>query len=67
MNNLIINFVMDDGQFVNPEKLVAVELYGLEKAIEMWKNGEPDFTTRMKLSTIACNNFLLGIKIGEKK
>lgn len=61
INKKIEEFVTED-KFVNPEKLVAVDLYGLKKAKEIWKNGEPEFTTRMKLSTIACNNFLLGKK-----
>ena len=51
-----------DGKFVNPEKVEAVEIYGFEKAKDMWKDGEPDFTTRQNLLTIACHKALLGIR-----
>lgn len=57
----IVKFVTDKKGFVDPEKAEAVNIYGLEKAVEMWKDGEPDFTTRMNLLTIACNKALLGI------
>ena len=51
-----------DGKFVNPEKVTAIDMYGFEKAKKMWENGEPDFSTRKKLSTIACQKALLGIR-----
>ena len=50
-----------DGKFVNPEKAEAVEIYGLEKAKEMWKNGEPDYRIRDNLRAIACSKALLGM------
>lgn len=49
-----------EGRFVNPEKMEAVELYGLKKAKEMWANGEPDFATRMKLSKRSIDRYLSG-------
>lgn len=49
-----------EGRFVNPEKMEAVELYGLNKAKEMWTNGEPDFATRMKLSERSISRYLSG-------
>ena len=55
----IVDFVTD-GNFVNPEKVTAIDLYGLETAKKMWENGEPDFTTRLRLSTVACQKALLG-------
>lgn len=55
----IVDFVTD-GKFVNPEKVTAIDLYGFETAQKMWENGEPDFTTRIRLSTIACQKALLG-------
>lgn len=50
-----------EGAFVNPEKVTAIDIYGFEKAKEMWKDGEPDFTTRKNLQTIACHKALNGI------
>mgnify|MGYP007056169200 FL=1 len=35
------DFVVDAKGFVDPIKLVAVDTYGLDKAIEMYKNGGP--------------------------
>lgn len=58
----IVKFVTDKKGFVDPEKVEAVNIYGLEKAKEMWKDGEPDFSTRMELLTIACQKALLGIR-----
>ena len=49
-----------EGRFVNPEKMEAVELYGLNKAKEMWANGEPDFATRMELSKRSIRRYLSG-------
>lgn len=49
-----------EGRFVNPEKMEAVELYGLQKAKEMWANGEPDFATRMELSKRYISRYLSG-------
>ncbi len=57
----IEDFVTDKTGFVDPEKIEAVEIYGFEKAKKMWENGEPDFSTRMRLSSIACQKALLGI------
>lgn len=54
------DFVTEKGGFVNPEKMEAVELYGLKKAKEMWANGEPDFTTRMELSKRSISRYLSG-------
>ena len=57
----IETFVTDEHGFVDPEKMEAVNIYGLEKAKEMWKDGELDFTTRKNLLTITCKKALLGI------
>lgn len=57
----IVKFVTDKKGFVDPEKVESVNIYGLEKAKKMWKDGEPDFSTRMNLFTIACKKALLGI------
>ena len=35
----ISEFVTEKGGFVNPEKITAIDLYGFEKAQEMWKDG----------------------------
>ena len=52
-------FVTDKGGFVDPEKVEAVELYGLEKAVEMWKDGKPDWQTRTMLQKRALAKYLL--------
>lgn len=57
----IETFVTDEYGFIDPEKLEAVNIYGIEKAKEMWKDGEPDFTLRMNLLTTASQKALLGI------
>lgn len=59
INKQVEDFVTE-GRFVNPEKMEAVELYGLKKAKEMWANGEPDFATRMELSKRSISRYLSG-------
>ena len=58
----ISEFVTEKGGFVSPEKIVAVDLYGFEKAKEMWKDGEPDEHTVYNLRKISCENALNGRK-----
>ncbi len=55
-------FVTEKGGFVNPEKITAIDLYGFEKAQEMWKNGKPDEHTIHTLRKISCENALNGRK-----
>lgn len=44
------NFVYDERKrFVSPEKMEAVEQFGLDRAIELWKDGEPDSAILDKL------------------
>ena len=63
MNNAkaIEEFVCDNKGFVDPEKAEAVNIYGLEKAREMWRDGGPSFSIRNNLRIIACQNALLGL------
>lgn len=58
----ISEFVTEKGGFVNPEKITAIDLYGFEKAQEMWKNGEPDSKTLHRLRIISCESALQGRK-----
>ena len=58
----IEDFVTDKGGFVCPEKITAIDLYGFNKAKEMWKDGEPDQKTLHKLRIISCENASNGIK-----
>lgn len=58
----IDNFVTEKGGFVSPEKIVAIDLYGFEKAKEMWKNGKPNENTLHELRIISCENALNGRK-----
>lgn len=53
----LYNFVYE-GRFINPEKMEAVEEFGLDKAEEMWQNGEPTWEIRSKLQTNACQRAL---------
>lgn len=62
----IENFVTEKGGFVNPEKITAIDLYGFEKAKEMWKYGEPDQKTLYNLRVISCENALSGRKALNK-
>ena len=57
----IEDFVCDNKGFVDPEKVEAVEIYGLEKAMEMWRDGEPSFAIRNNLRSIALSKALLGL------
>lgn len=59
MPNSIELFVLENG-FVNPEKLAAVNVFGLKKAKELFLNGSPDFKTLENLRIIALNKYLLG-------
>ena len=59
MLNSIESFVLENG-FVNPEKLTAVDVFGLEKAKELFSNGGPDFKTLENLRIISLNKYLLG-------
>ena len=56
----ITEFVTEKGGFVNPEKITAIDLYGFEKAKEMWKDGEPKNVHNLRI--IACENALKGRK-----
>ena len=58
----ISEFVTEKSGFVNPEKITAIDLYGFEKAQEMWKDGEPDEQTVYNLRKISCENALNGRK-----
>lgn len=58
----INEFVTEKGGFVSPEKITAIDLYGFEKAQEMWKDGKPDENTLYKLRVIALENALSGRK-----
>ena len=60
MANEIVNFVTDKCGFVNPEKITAIDLYGFEKAKDMWKDGEPNFQTLNNLRIIASKKALIG-------
>ena len=53
---MTINEFVTEGNFVNPEKIAAIDLYGFENAVKMWKNGEPEYEERMKLTdhSISC-------------
>ena len=54
----IADFVTDKDGFVDPEKVTAVDLYGLDQAKEMFANGGPSYNTRENLRIIACNKYL---------
>ena len=58
----IQDFVTEKGGFVSPEKITAIDLYGFEKAKEMWKDGNPNADTLYKLRVISCKNALNGRK-----
>ena len=58
----ITEFVTEKGGFVNPEKITAIDLYGFEKAQEMWKDGKPDEKNLHKLRIVSCENALEGRK-----
>lgn len=59
----IEKFVYDrESHFVDPEKVAAVDLYGIEKAEKIWENGKPDWNTRTKLQKISLLYYLNGIK-----
>lgn len=49
-----------DGDFIDPAKYQAVRIYGLEKAKEMWKDGEPNFNIIQNLNLIGCQRYLSG-------
>lgn len=49
-----------DGEFIDPAKYQAVRIYGIEKAKEMWEDGEPDWKTLQNLNTIGCQRYLTG-------
>lgn len=51
-----------EGNFVNPEKVAAYEIYGIDKAEEMWKNGKPSWEVRCKLQKVSLLKYLNGIK-----
>ena len=51
-------FVTDEHGFVDPEKIEAVDLYGLDKAREMWANGKPDWNIRLYLQKRALLSYL---------
>lgn len=43
-----------EGRFVNPEKVEAVVEFGLDKAEQMWENGEPSKETLLRLQRNGC-------------
>lgn len=51
-----------EGNFVNPEKVAAYEIYGIDKAEEMWKNGKPSWEVRCKLQKISLLKYMNGIR-----
>lgn len=53
---MTINEFVTEGNFVNPEKIAAIDLYGFEQAVKMWENGKPEYEQRMKLMdhSISC-------------
>lgn len=53
------NFVRE-GHFVDPEKVAAVDIYGIEKAEEMWQNGKPSWEERCKLQKYSLLVYLKG-------
>lgn len=57
-NKEVDAFVTDKSGFVDPEKIAAIDLYGFEKAKEMWKDGEPDWKTRMMLQDKSISDYL---------
>lgn len=57
-NKEVVAFVTDKSGFVDPEKIAAIDLYGFEKAKEMWQNGEPDWKTRMMLQDKSISDYL---------
>ena len=57
-NKEVDAFVTDKSGFVDPEKIAAIDLYGFEKAKEMWKDGEPDWNTRMMLQDKSISDYL---------
>ena len=53
----INEFVNEKGGFVNPEKITAIDLYGFEKAQEIWKNGKSDEKILHKLRIVSLTNY----------
>lgn len=58
MNKEIEDFVTDEKGFVNPEKIAAIDLYGFEKAKELWDNKEPDWSIRQILQKKSLSDFI---------
>lgn len=54
----VAEFVTDKHGFVDPEKIEAVDLYGLDKAREMWANGKPDWKVRTNLQKLAFLHYM---------
>ena len=53
------NFVTE-GRFVSPEKIEAVNVFGLEKAMEMFADGkQPDFQILDNLRRMSCERSFL--------
>ena len=57
-NKEVDAFVTDKSGFVDPEKIAAIDLYGFEEAKKMWKDGEPDWDTRMMLQDKSISDYL---------
>lgn len=55
---MTIDEFVTEGNFVNPEKIAVIDLYGFEQAVKMWENGEPEYEQRMKLIDHSISNFL---------
>lgn len=59
---MTISEFVTEGQFVNPDKIAAIDLYGFEKAQELWKNGQPDNKTLNILRDFSFKNAIEGRK-----
>ena len=59
---MTISEFVTEGQFVNPDKIAAIDLYGFEKAQELWKNGQPDYKTLNILRDFSFKNAIEGRK-----
>ena len=57
----LCDFVYDKHGYVEPYKASAVDLYGLDKAIEIYKNGELDVETKNYLWSDARTKALAGM------
>lgn len=56
----IEDFIIDKCGFVDPEKVTAIDLYGLKKAKQLFANGGPNYNIRENLRIISLKKYLLG-------